>query len=142
MIETRTELMFTVYGTPIPQGSMRAFIPKGWNRPVITAANAKTKPWRQEIANVVMHEIEKTGFEMIVGEAVFLRAHFYFDRPKSVKADHKITKPDYDKLLRSLSDALTGHVYKDDSQIVMCEVQKRFGSPARCVVTVGKMDFI
>ena len=133
------ELTFTVYGIPIPQGSSRAFIPKGWNRAVITAANAKTKPWRQEIAGAVIAEIDKTGFQMLK-DGVSVEAVFYFDRPKSVKTWAKTTKPDIDKLLRSLFDALTGHVFKDDSQVVDCNAYKRFGTPARCEVWIGEVD--
>lgn len=131
-------LTFTVYGNPIPQGSSRAFIPKGWSRPVITAANAKTKPWRQEIAGVALAEIERTGFQMIRGP-VCVEAHFFFERPKSVKTKHKTTKPDVDKLIRSLFDALTGCVFKDDSQVTDCYTYKRFGSPARCEVKVEEL---
>lgn len=132
------DLTFTVYGTPIPQGSTRAFIPKGWNRPIITADNAKTKPWRQEIAGVVLAEMERNGFQMIAG-AVRVEARFFFERPKSVKKGHKTTKPDIDKLMRSLFDALTGHVFKDDSQVTICSACKEFGSPARCEVEVEEL---
>jgi crossover junction endodeoxyribonuclease RusA len=124
----------------VPQGSTRAFVPKGWTRPIITADNKKTKPWRQEIAGIAENEIFETDFKPLMnGEPVYVRVQFYFDKPKSAgkKVIHKVTKPDIDKLLRSLFDALTGIVFKDDSQIVECEVQKRFGSPARCEVKVG-----
>lgn len=137
---TSEALCFTVIGTPVPQGSTRAFIPKGWTRPIITAANSKTKPWRQEVAGVAETEIFNTDFKPLMnGEPVYVRVEFYFEKPKSAgkKVTHKVTKPDIDKLLRSLFDALTGIAFKDDSQIVDCEVMKRFGSPARCEVRLG-----
>jgi Holliday junction resolvase RusA-like endonuclease len=132
-------ISFTVLGVPQPQGSTRAFIPKGWTRPIITAANAKTKPWRQQIAGMAL--VARGSRETIDEGPVYLRADFYFDRPKSVKSPHKTTKPDLDKLLRSLGDALTGILFADDAQIVECEVTKRFGSPARVEVKVGRFSF-
>ena len=41
-------LTFDVLGTPVPQGSTRAFVRAG--RAVTTSDNVKTKPWRQDIA--------------------------------------------------------------------------------------------
>lgn len=134
-----SELFFVVYGTPQPQGSTKAFIPKGWKRPIITSANAKNKPWRNEIANVALKEIESNNFQPLMkSEPVSLRVDFYFDRPRSVKAEHKVTAPDVDKLARSVGDSLTGIAYRDDSQIMFLEATKRFGSPARVEIKIGE----
>ena len=132
-------LQFTVLGQPIPQGSTRAFIPKGWKRPVITAANSKTMPWRQEIAGVALTEAQRSGFQMVVGAPVRIVTEFMFDRPKSVKVPFKITKPDLDKLLRSVLDALTGVLFKDDSQVIESHAYKRFQSPAGVHIFVGEL---
>lgn len=133
------KLAFTVYGTPIPQGSTRAFIPKGWSRPLITAANSKTKPWRQEIASTALAEIERQRFAPRMEGPVSLTAYFFFERPKSLSKSliSKTTKPDIDKLLRALQDALTGIAFKDDSQITGVTVGKTFGSPARVEIEIA-----
>jgi len=34
-------LTFQVYGEAQPQGSAKAFIPKGWKRPILTSDNAQ-----------------------------------------------------------------------------------------------------
>lgn len=135
---TINELRFTVFGTPVPQGSTRAFIPKGWKRPIITAANAKTKPWRQEIAGAALHAMGRSGFQLIAEGAVSLAVAFYFDKPKSTpkRISAKTTKPDADKLLRSVLDSLTGIAFTDDAQITNCSVLKAFGSPARCEISL------
>ena len=130
-------LCFSVHGIPIPQGSTRAFIPKGWSRPIITAANAKTKPWRQEIAGVVVSEMEKTGFARMTKDVpVKVCAGFSFPRPHGLpkRVNSKTTKPDLDKLVRSLLDAMTGLVFEDDSQVVQLHVRKTFGIPGVHVV--------
>ena len=38
-------IKFTVYGDPSPKGSARAFVPKGWTRPIITSATKGLKAW-------------------------------------------------------------------------------------------------
>src|SRR5271170_2147774 len=128
-------MRFVVYGTPVPQGSTRAFVPKGWTRPIITAANSKTKPWRQEIAGVA----QGAGIApWVSGTPIRVVINFYFERPKSLKKAivDKVTKPDLDKLARSALDALTGIAFTDDSQVVDLHVTKNFGSPARAEIVV------
>ena len=66
---------------------------------------------------------------------------FYFPRPKShygtgknvnvLKENaptHHTKKPDAMKLARAVEDALTGIVWKDDSQVWNCMVQKEYTS--------------
>lgn len=121
-------MRIVVYGVPIPQGSTRAFIPKGWTRPVITAANAKTKPWRQAIIDACMttlppdKPIDKTA-------PMRLDVVFYLPRPKSAPKSvvRPAKKPDLDKLVRAVSDALTdAGVWKDDAQVVGISAAKAF----------------
>lgn len=132
---------FMVIGEPIPQGSTRAFLPKGWSRPIITSANKKTKPWRQEVAHTAVCAISAYGFvPLMSGEPVEIKTTFFFEKPKSKKKSDifKTSKPDLDKLFRSIADALTGIAYKDDSQIVKWSGSKQYGSPARVIVSVSK----
>lgn len=123
---------FVVHGVPIPQGSTRAFLPKGWKRPIITAANSKTKPWRQEIAGCALAEMERLGLSKIGRKiGVKVSAYFSFPRPQSLpkRVCDKTSKPDLDKLVRALLDAMTGVVFEDDSQVVMFAAKKGFGNP-------------
>ena len=136
------ELEFTIFGIPQPQGSTRAFIPRGWTRPVITTDNTKLKPWRQELAHTAMVAMRECGAKMAVrGVPISITLTFYFEKPKSEKksAQHKVTKPDLDKLLRAVLDALTGIAYQDDAQVCECRVRKIFGSPARLEVRVSTL---
>ena len=114
-------ISFTVYGTPASQGSTRAFIPKGWKRPIVTSTNKKLKPWRQEVAAMAQVAMRDAHLEIIPRRhAIHLNAKFFFSKPKSAKkhsSDRKTTAPDLDKLARSLFDALIGIVYEDDSQV-------------------------
>ena len=127
------KLLFTVYGVPIPQGSMKAFTPKGWTRPILTSDNKKTKPWRQEVAGAALEAMQRYGFEKLDRSVpVTLTLNFAFSKPKSTKRTvvAKTTKPDADKLARSILDSLTGIAFEDDSQVTELHVFKYFGDPS------------
>lgn len=126
---------FEVHGKPQPQGSAKAFIPKGWNRAVITSDNKTLKPWRQDVSQVALQAMRgNPPAESPVRVSVIFR----FARPKSVKASvaYKTTKPDVDKLLRSVLDSMTGIVFRDDSQVVMLVGQKEFAAAEGASVRV------
>jgi len=135
-------LSFTVIGIPQPQGSSRAFVPRGWNRAIITTANAKLKPWRQEIAGTAQVAMIESKLSLLEDVPLSIKALFFFEKPRSAKKSlrHKITKPDADKLLRGLLDSLTGIVFRDDAQITTCYVRKEFGLPSRVEVSIAVED--
>jgi crossover junction endodeoxyribonuclease RusA len=132
-------IKIVIFGVPVPQGSTRAFIPKGWNRPIITSDNPKTKPWRQEIAGAAA---EAMGRSLPAECAIGVRCEFYFCRPKSTKKSvlQKLTKPDVDKLCRSVLDALTGVAFGDDSQVVALMATKKFSAQPRAEITVEFLE--
>jgi Holliday junction resolvase RusA-like endonuclease len=135
----RMEFAFTVFGTAQPQGSTRAFLPRGWNRPVITSDNSKLKPWRQQLSQMALIAMQESGAKLVArGVPVSIVLTFFFEKPRSERksARHKTTKPDLDKLLRAVLDGLTGIAYEDDSQVCECRVAKVFGPPARLEVQV------
>jgi len=118
---------FVVYGTPRPQGSMRAFFRPGMKHAVITSDNAKLKPWRQQITETAI----ALGITPVEGPIVLVM-DFFFTRPKSAKKRVGMTvKPDSDKLARGCLDALTGVAYRDDSQVVDVHARKHYGEPER-----------
>lgn len=129
-------ISFTVHGTPQPQGSTRAFLPKGWKRPIITTDNARLKPWRQDLSLMASEAMQ--GRDTFDG-AVTVAARFIFAKPKSTKKSvtAKITKPDIDKLVRGALDGMTGIVFRDDSQVVSVSAQKEFGLPERAEISVS-----
>jgi Holliday junction resolvase RusA-like endonuclease len=120
----REALAFTVWGEAQPQGSARAFVPKGWSRPIITSDNPDLKSWRQLVAEAANRALAQlsTGDRDSLLEGVRLTIAFYLPRPKSLpkrKTAHT-KKPDIDKLVRGCADALTSIVFRDDSQV--CEL--------------------
>jgi len=128
-------IQFTVYGTPRPQGSMRAFAnPKG-KFPIVTSDNRKLKPWRQQLSG----EAVSLGVPKFERDAALeLRVDFYFARPPSVPKKRKrpTVKPDGDKCLRAIADALKGILIEDDAQIVDWHGRKFYGQPERVEISL------
>ena len=118
-------LQFTVAGAPKPKGSMRAFVPRGWTRPVLTSASGGLKAWEQAIQAVAQdHVVAYTT------DPVRVRLRFALPRPKSLsrraaRRPH-VKRPDVDKLARAALDALTGVVWKDDSQVYALSAVKHY----------------
>lgn len=123
--------MLTVYGVPIPQGSTKAFMRPGMKFPVVTSDNAKTKPWRQAIVDAAREWLN--GCAPLEGP-VTVRVEFYLPRPKTApkRVEAPAKKPDLDKLLRAVCDALTSAgVWRDDAQVVSVTASKAFAGGAR-----------
>jgi Holliday junction resolvase RusA-like endonuclease len=135
---TATELQAFVAGPAVPKGNMRAFTPKGWARPIITDGGGKSlKLYASGISNAARAEMERRGLVVADPDQPFeLHAVFYRDRPKSHRTASGALKanapafptsaPDFDKLVRSVCDALTKVIYADDSRIVRAVIEKRF----------------
>lgn len=132
---------FVIAGVPAPQGSKTR---TKWG---VREDNPATKPWRSAVAWEATAAMQ--GVELMTGP-VALDVTFFFPRPKShyrtgkhagqLKLDapiHCTTKPDADKLLRAIGDAITGIVVRDDSQIVRIHARKLYGTP-RAIVTVNE----
>lgn len=140
-------LTFDVPGIPQPQGSTKAFINKKTGRPIITSSNRNLKPWRAAVAAAAAQEMRSIGNETATA-SVSLMVMFRFPRPVShygkkgllPSAPSKMrVRPDLDKLVRAIGDALKdAGVYKDDSQVTEISAFKDYapdaGSPGALVM--------
>jgi len=129
-----TALEFRINGVGEEAGSKRAFTPKGWTRPVITDANKNLKGWQQlvrDAANQAIAGLPPVEQSVLLG-AVRLTVAFYLPRPKSLaRSVHShIKKPDLDKCVRAIQDALSKIVYRDDAQIVELLAAKLYAEAA------------
>lgn len=132
-----TYLSFTVPGIPVPQGSKRHV---GNGRMI--EANAGLMPWRQAIiaAAVAAADANEDWVSTGTRRATYAASFgFAFPRPKAhlgvngVKPgapDRPSTRPDLDKCIRAVFDALTqAQVIGDDSQIVRLFAHKYYEVP-------------
>ena len=117
----RSELYFTAFGEPAPQGSKTV----GRNGQVFESSK-KLKPWRKAVADAVFRAFVATGDERQFTEPVVVWATFFLPRPKSVKRLLPSVAPDLDKLCRALGDALSidSNVLADDALIVKWHASK------------------
>jgi len=106
---------------------MRAFTPKGWTRPILTAASTSVKVWEQTIRAAAQAHAEAytTG-------PVRVRLCFALPRPQRLSRQASrshVKRPDVDKLARAALDALTGVLWKDDSQVCSLTAIKTYARP-------------
>jgi len=133
-----TTIQFVVYGKPASRGSKTPWNPRRKDgslvlrqdgRPVIATMDSdkRSKEWMQEIKSAAVNAY---GGELLSGP-VILTCKFFFARPKShfgsgrnanvlkdTAPEWHTQKPDLSKTTRAIEDALTGIVWRDDSQIV------------------------
>jgi crossover junction endodeoxyribonuclease RusA len=135
---------FTVPGEAVPQGNLRAVTTGKGNIRLIDKAQRRGQPWRAAIQWMARQEMR--GGALITGPVcVIIR----FDRPRPMghfgknglnasgrRSAYPATRPDLGKLARAIEDALTGIVYRDDSQIVEEHLEKRWGPVAQTTVAV------
>lgn len=125
---------FEVYGTPVPQGSKRAFVVNG--RAVIADVKGKElKAWRSLIVTAARAIAPETPLD----EAVSVWVTFGIEKPASVTREVPSVAPDLDKLLRALLDGLTDSgLIRDDSRVTGISAEKVYASRpgARVVVAV------
>lgn len=103
----RSEFSSFIFGEPQPKGSMHSY-----GNGYVVHSN-KSKQWEKDIINQLSY------CDQIVVGAVKINLIFYLSRPKSVrKRLYPYVRPDLDKLIRAVLDAITGVIIKDDAQVV------------------------
>ena len=140
-------ISFTAIGTPAPKGSTKAFYRPGMRFPVVTEDNKHTRPWASEVKGSALETIRTLGiFGIVYPDApIDLKIIFYMPRPKSLpkRVLFHTKKPDLDKLVRAVKDALTGVLWSDDSQVMEIRARKVYaaeGDHPGARKTVGKCE--
>jgi Holliday junction resolvase RusA-like endonuclease len=126
---------FFVPGVPVPKGSAKAFVNRHTGKVQVMQDNRdKQKPW----ASLIGLCASEQGIEPMAGAAC-LQVCFYMPRPKwhygagrnagklrATAPRCHTKKPDLDKLVRCVKDALTGVAWHDDSQVVEVTAMKLY----------------
>jgi Holliday junction resolvase RusA-like endonuclease len=118
-------LSFFVPGTPIPQGSKKAFV-RGKRAVIVDDNQEKLNEWRGVVKNAASQALcGRLGFEKDA-ELVVLY-DFLFMPPKRLTRKRPNVRPDLDKLERAIGDALTdAGVWRDDGQVVVSHTSKEY----------------
>lgn len=130
-----TGIRVFVPGAPQTKGSAKAFMRPGAKFPTVMNDNPRNKSWEGQ----VKHALLESGHEFRREQPVYLTLQFWFTRPKSHYRGGKnatllansapfwhVSKPDLDKVIRSVKDACKGIVYADDSQVYAVNAIKRY----------------
>lgn len=151
-------LRFTVVGHAMTAGNKTAFKHPHTGRIVMVegrraAAREQSRTWRQEVAAIgrwAMGAEDGVELPRFPTEPLYVQFEFVRPRPRGhygarglLKASapaYPTTRPDVLKLARAAEDALTGIVWRDDSQIVHEALLKTFGEPERLEVLVRPMS--
>ncbi|MGH9251885.1 MAG: RusA family crossover junction endodeoxyribonuclease [Acidimicrobiales bacterium] len=121
-------LVFTVYGLPAPQGSKR-HVGNG----IMVESSKRVKPWREDVRQAALDALREPFTGPVEMHVTFTlprpKGHYRTGRNADLLRDaapkFPAGKPDLDKLLRAVMDALTSAgVWKDDAQVVHALVTK------------------
>jgi len=129
---------FVVLGQPIPQGSMRGFR-RGATGVAIVASNGPSLgPWRSAVTAAA---VDAMNGAQAIDSPVEVKVTFTFVRPQSVKGrKYPAVKPDIDKLIRAVLDALTSVCFTDDARVVHIDAWKRYGLVPGAEITVSEVS--
>jgi len=127
-------ISFRVADIPQTKGSTKGFVGRsrrtGKLRAFITNDNAKNKIWTQSVQAEAMTRKPDAvwlGPVQVVLSFYLVPPQWALSAFKRGERPHPITKPDIDKLERSVHDALSTIIYLDDSQIVSSISNKFYG---------------
>jgi len=116
-----------VLGVPVPQGSKRVFHGR-----LVDVNRDKLRDWRAMVGGAVadLGRIEGPVKVWLIFYMPRPRGHYGSGRNSSVLRPsapaYPATKPDIDKLVRACLDAMTGMVFRDDSQVVFLNAHKHY----------------
>lgn len=133
------EIAFEVTGNPVPQGSIKSFRHPRTGGIISTYGNKRRlDEWR----DAIRYHAQQLNEPCVEG-AVQLTIAFAFAKPKSLKKSvrYHVTRPDLDKLIRAVLDALTGVLFRDDSQVDYIVTEKRYardGEASGVKITVSQ----
>lgn len=95
---------------------MRAF-----NNRIVHTKPKELMAWRKQIGYTIGREVAVPS-----DKPINIVLQFQVLKPKSATRLYPSVKPDLDKLIRAVLDALTGIVYLDDSQVIGIHASKRY----------------
>lgn len=132
---------FFIPGKSIPKARPRTVLRGGF----VHSYTPKTTGNFENLIKVCAEEAMK-GKDFIGGldgkGALKVMLDFNILKPKSKpkKCMYPVTKPDYDNLAKTVTDAMNKIVYRDDSQIVHCMIRKIYSEKSGVSVWVEEIE--
>jgi Holliday junction resolvase RusA-like endonuclease len=138
---------YTILGNPVAQGRVRSAIVHGKDKSYISHYDPKkSKVAKEDIKAQVIAQ----GPVYYESGPLYLDVTFEISRPKShyrpngqLKGNapiHCDKKPDCSNYLKGLEDALNGILWRDDSQLSIVSMRKRYASKEpKTTLTIGTL---
>lgn len=132
-----------VAGRPAPQGS-KTYLGRRGGRGVLVESSKAVKPWRADVREAFM-SLAPVGEEALPSHvALVVKIVFVMPRPASTPKTRAtppaVKRPDLDKLVRAVLDAIgSAGVWADDSQVVTVHAHKRvaeLGEPTGAMIHI------
>lgn len=137
-------LTFHAICDPRPKGSKSAFVRGG--RAILVEASASLPIYMKHIAHEARSALGST--EWVMDGWYALAVTFTIRQPTShltisgdIKprfANAQPSRPDTDKMVRAVCDALTGVTWDDDGRVIWVLASKRYGPEARTDITIWR----
>jgi Holliday junction resolvase RusA-like endonuclease len=138
-------IQFTVYGEPVAQGRPRATMINGHIRMYDPKKSRDFKDYVRLVASEHRPEKLLEGPISLVVK-VYKPTLKSFSKKKKAAAEagqlRPTSKPDVSNYLKLIEDALTGVIWKDDSQIIDCSISKYYSETPRTEIQIKEMDVI
>ncbi len=121
-----TDLSFFVEGNPATKGSLKVIHAGG--KAHLIPDNKNEKNWRSQIADTIKTEmVEKHITPFPAQTPIVVALMFHLPRPKTVKRPLPSVKPDLDKLVRCVFDAITDSgLWSDDGCVTSVFASKQY----------------
>lgn len=139
------QITIRVPGKQQPAGSKRIVTNRSTGRAYVIDANPKSRDWKSTVAQCAS---DAWNGEPLMTGAIHLAIVFCVARPRAhygakglIKLsapDNPITRPDLTKLVRAIEDALTGVIWRDDSQVVSQTVMKIYDEFFHTEITIAE----
>jgi len=131
-------MRFSVLGVPQPKGSARAWPVRRPGGRIGVAVSSDNRRRLRGWTELVQAAAIEAGVRPILAGPVAVRIVFTLPRPKahyrtngtvrpSKQARLPAGRPDLDKLVRAVLDALSGLAWRDDGQVTELATAKRYG---------------
>lgn len=117
------EIRIIIKGDPVPMGSKIAGITK-YGKPYLRDSNAsKLRAWQKLVAD----EARLIAGATLLEGPIEINLFFRLRAPRVKVRELPHVKPDLDKLIRGVMDAVTyAEVYKDDAQVCSINATKTY----------------
>ena len=134
------ELKLIIPGEPCAQGRPRFSVAGGHAK---AYDPAKSRNYKAFVKYIATHEAQKQGWmytELPLAVTVKAYLPIAASKPKKFKVaalagiEKPTKKPDADNLFKTVTDAMSGILYKDDKQIVRAVVEKAYSDEPRMEV--------